>query len=619
MTRDQIINTENPLPRLYLSSDTNELYFYNQEWHSIGGGNASTADYAINAATANYAKDALYAQAASYSTDSGTSNYANSATNASTAYYAQNAGWADFAATANIASSALSSDNAAYANYADAATNAATADYSHNSGTSDRAINADYANWSTYSQDAIDTISRNATTFTVTRKDGSTFIFDQTDESVRQVEVNNSGNYELLLSSVRAGDNGTGETKKNHGVYLTPRDNLNGNRILWVKTTHDEDYEPEICVWNGLEGDEYGDTEGYTMTVYSTDIIVEGTHNVPNNNTWDGTNNSLKQSLNTMHLYGFLTPSHEMGRPGSVYYKLAAENATTVVKEIYYKLDTMWAKYQPDEPTPPVGDELIYDWDFRESMIDKVEGRENVPGAGISSYTYESENTKRSDDVGLYLENPGQSYGPMCEIPVDLRLPGYKVEIEFGDYEMTGSDYYPAIIGSYSDDSQWGEGVIDEEQCKFIYYDDLIIDCYPSAAQSKLGTETVVMEQDDSYFSNCKVTIKTCLETREIDERILDPLDYAYTDAYFGASHNHNVYWEIYKDDVLVGTTPTVYTGSYFSYIGDHAGPNSAKMPAMAYWTDNPDTFFHNILFGIPANCSSVIEIKTLKIYRVNE
>ena len=235
LTRDQIINTENPLPRLYLSSDTNELYFYNQEWHSIGGGNASTADYAINAATANYAKDALYAQAASYSTDSGTSNYANSATNASTAYYAQNAGWADFAATANIASSALSSDNAAYANYADAATNAATADYSHNSGTSDRAINADYANWSTYSQDAIDTISRNATTFTVTRKDGSTFIFDQTDESVRQVEVNNSGNYELLLSSVRAGDNGTGETKKNHGVYLTPRDNLNGNRIKVFK------------------------------------------------------------------------------------------------------------------------------------------------------------------------------------------------------------------------------------------------------------------------------------------------------------------------------------------------------------------------------------------------
>lgn len=41
LTRDEIMNLENPLPKMYLSSDSHELLFYHAgAWSSFGGGSA---------------------------------------------------------------------------------------------------------------------------------------------------------------------------------------------------------------------------------------------------------------------------------------------------------------------------------------------------------------------------------------------------------------------------------------------------------------------------------------------------------------------------------------------------------------------------------------------------
>ena len=117
-TKEQILGTLAPLPKFYLTSDTNELYFYNNgEWKSI------------------YCTESLNASTASYAVEAGHSVNADTATNASTADYAS------------------------------------TASYTTNASTS------------SYSSDAIEGITRNGVDFTVTRKDGSTFTFDQQDNN----------------------------------------------------------------------------------------------------------------------------------------------------------------------------------------------------------------------------------------------------------------------------------------------------------------------------------------------------------------------------------------------------------------------------------------------------
>lgn len=48
-SEQQILQIQNPLPKLYLSNDTGKLLYYDQTWKTI---NASTADYAATVGTA---------------------------------------------------------------------------------------------------------------------------------------------------------------------------------------------------------------------------------------------------------------------------------------------------------------------------------------------------------------------------------------------------------------------------------------------------------------------------------------------------------------------------------------------------------------------------------------
>ena len=111
-TEEGIKSIISPLPKIYISSDTNKMMFYSAdraEWIYLSG---KLADMATNASTAQYAVKA---------------KDADNATNASTASYAVNS------STAYISSLATS---AAYSN------NASTADYAKNTSTAETAKNA---------------------------------------------------------------------------------------------------------------------------------------------------------------------------------------------------------------------------------------------------------------------------------------------------------------------------------------------------------------------------------------------------------------------------------------------------------------------------------------------
>ena len=60
LTEAQIKATNNPLPKLYLASDTHKLLVYNttsSEWETIAADNSGTADFATNSSTADYASN----------------------------------------------------------------------------------------------------------------------------------------------------------------------------------------------------------------------------------------------------------------------------------------------------------------------------------------------------------------------------------------------------------------------------------------------------------------------------------------------------------------------------------------------------------------------------------
>lgn len=79
-TKEEILGTLAPLPKFYLASDTQEVYYYDatsDEWKSI------KATEAVNASTAQYAVES------GHSVNADTATFA---TNASTASYATNAG-----------------------------------------------------------------------------------------------------------------------------------------------------------------------------------------------------------------------------------------------------------------------------------------------------------------------------------------------------------------------------------------------------------------------------------------------------------------------------------------------------------------------------------------------
>ena len=248
-------------------------------------------------------------------------------------------------------------------------------------------------------------------------------------------------------------------------------------------------------------------------------------------------------------------------------------------------------------------------------MIDRVEGYENVPGANIPDYDYTAEISKRDNTLGLYADGGGSETAPIAQIPVDLRFPGYRVEIEFGNFTMNYSDYCPSIIGSYADPAEHPEGVYLDYEVYLLYYEGLEIISHPCIA-GYIPDDVVVDTNDDTYFSNSKVTIRTvAIETPEL--HVTDPVDYGYNSEWYAPCHSYDVVWEIYKDDVLVGTTPAIVTGQYLGTYGGIPEPNVAQLPGLGYYAPDPSEYFWGISFGIPCN-GSELEIKTLKIYREN-
>ena len=147
-TESQIKGILAPLPKFYLASDTQKLWYYDTGWKVVEAGATTYVEesgHSVNADTATYA---INAGTASYSTNSGTATYATnagsatSATNASTAQYAVNAGSATNASTAAYATNSSTAQYAKNAGTSNYATNASTSDYATNSGTATYATNA---------------------------------------------------------------------------------------------------------------------------------------------------------------------------------------------------------------------------------------------------------------------------------------------------------------------------------------------------------------------------------------------------------------------------------------------------------------------------------------------
>lgn len=604
-TKEEILNIENPLPKLYLSSDTHELLFnVGSEWSGINASsvaNASTAGYAINAGTSSYA------------TNASTTDYSKNAINSIT-----RDGLTFTATRYNGSTFMFDQNNTTYGNFSTASAGLAPA----SDGSTASFLRAD-GSWTSPGSGGSDVsietdLSSGTKIATMTINAATTALYAPPAGYVTQQEVQ-AGAGDILIS------NGStyGEARKNPGLNY----NIN-NKWLILKSAQGDSAEPEIIVW-----DEYNHSQGTgsMMWISANDIsISETTEEEVHADSWDGTNESLKASIRSIQYYGTTTPSPGLGRNGSVYFKMSTDEVSPdrEVVEIYYKQNDLWSKYSPilsedydfgvlDEPVPE--DTLLYDWDFTESMIDKVEGRENVPGANIPDFSYEASICLRDNEKGLYVDGGGYSKAPIAEIPVDLRYPGYKIEIEFGDYSMYYSDYLFALIGSYSNPESWAEEQYDELSIGFGFYDEnLQIYSNPSGAGLITGSEVVDVEQDPTYFANSKVTIKTvAIETPSCG--VIDPDTYQYSGAWYSASYSYNVAWEVYKDDELVGITPPKVIGQYLSGLSDPyaPAPNSAELPTMGYWTSYPAGFYNGISFGVPCS-GDIIEIKSLKIWRVN-
>lgn len=449
------------------------------------------------------------------------------------------------------------------------------------------------------------------------------------NDSVTQTEVN-VGSYEILLSN-----NTSGDVKKNAGFFYNVNDSIYGGQLVCLKSAEGNDVEPHFNLWNEVNRRAgYGDH----MEISSSDISISSTtaHQV-HAATWDGTNESLRAAFSSMWLFGTTTPIPAQGRNGSIYYKVN-ETGDAVVN-VYVKLNNTWLPYQLPTPTPPAAETLLYNWDFTESMIDSVEGLENLPGGGIADYSYVLQEVTRDNEKGLCIGESYSGSAPMAMIPVDLRLPGYKVEIEFGECEMGygGDDEYPALIASYCDAESWEQGEFDSLDIRLSwqgeysspahypthYSGGLSIYAYPRFASLILDNTVVDTNTaaeptgDPQFFANSKFTLITKAHTAT--PSVIDPANYSQSSEFYADVHQYEVAWEIYKDDVKVGETPSVVTGFYNTAPQGVSDPAEATYPSIYYATSAPAGYFKGILFGVPCQAGSAgIEIKTLKIYRIN-
>lgn len=673
-TKEQILAIENPLPKVYLATDTHEMLVYDttsEQWVNYGGGGSGGGLEAVYLTQAEY--DALTPQEKADPTKLYLVDDNIVYLTTQDIQFNTTSGWASKSTlvsrlnTIYVYTDYKTKDNKNIPGFkvGDGVTLLINLPFSDE--LINHAINADTA---TVANDGIENITRDGTTFTVTRKDGSTFAFVQQDNNttytnattaeagllpaldgsvakflrgdgnweippdtnVFQKEID-SGEFELLMSNGGIGVDNTGRVNKNTGLTYMP----NGayGQALFLHSKDGVDTEPSIWVHNTFN---YAHGWGEYVTIKQNDILLDGTDETgPHCVSWDGTNSSLVRSLKTMHLSGTLTPTNDIGRDGSVYYKIATENNETIIKDIYYKINNAWLKYKPDTTPSPVGDQLLYDWDFRESMIDRVEGKENEPGGGIEDYSWVIPEVHRDDTKGLYIEESWSGSAPMAMIPVDLRLPGYKVEIEFGECEMQyGSDgEYPALIATYYDPQSMEEGqseALDVKLCWDETYNHpesypthtaggLAIYSFPDYPSIVLDN-TVVNTNDENeqgdpfFFANSKFTLIT--KYHKSNPTVVNPADYQYSSEFYAAINEYEVAWEIYKDDVKVGETPSLVTGFYNSSHQGVPAPVEATYPAIHFDTLSPESIYTGVLFGIPCQAASAgMEIKTLKIYHM--
>ena len=175
-TSTQITGTLAPLPKFYLASDTNVLYFYaGGQWNTVKAANASTADYSNNASTANYAKNAI-----NTITRSGNTFTATRFDGTTFTFSQQNSTYTNGEGLSLSNGTFSINKNASTVAYATKAGSASSATNATNAGSATNAGTADYASTAA---NGIENITRSGKNFTVTRQDGSTFTFDQQDDN----------------------------------------------------------------------------------------------------------------------------------------------------------------------------------------------------------------------------------------------------------------------------------------------------------------------------------------------------------------------------------------------------------------------------------------------------
>ena len=450
---------------------------------------------------------------------------------------------------------------------------------------------------------------------TMTIDAATTALYAPPNDSVIQRPIT-SGSGEILLS------NGStyGETRKYSDFNFNSTD-----KILTIKSPEGNDVDPQIYLWNKINIRDYA-----MMIIGPNDIEIGSNYDSDENRyykSWDGTNISLQKALRDITHYGIDPPTGAIGRDGSVYFRVTEMNPTpqTEVIEIYFKVEGVWCKYNPEVESDydfgelteePTGDVLLYDWDFTESMVDKVEGMTNIPGAGIEDFSYTAENCFRSDERGLYTESMYEATAPILQIPVDLRYPGYRIEIEFGNFTMNYTDWSHSLISSYSNQSEWQDQYDAELEVFMLFYYGIEVHCFPSPALEYIPDATIIDTEDANYFSNSKFTLRT-IAIPTPQSTVTDPSNYQYTERWCAPIVSYDIAWEIYKDDQLVATTPGLINIDVNGTYDDIPMPNKAQIPMMGYWAPDPSSYFPGISFGLVAN-GEVIEIKSLKIYKEN-
>ena len=241
LTEEQIRAIVQPLPKVYISTDSGRLLVYDNEredWITIGGSGA--VDWADNAGTATYAFNAgtaTKAYSSDHATNAGSAVYAVEATHAGTADYGTNAGTADHALLAETAIYAL---NGGTSTEAEHAVNADTATYAINAGTS---VQADHADTATYAGTADYGINAGTSTYAVNA--GTSVQADHADTATYAVNAGTAteANHAELASTADYGINAGTATEANHAELAdTATYAVNAGTVLQAAHSDESDH-----------------------------------------------------------------------------------------------------------------------------------------------------------------------------------------------------------------------------------------------------------------------------------------------------------------------------------------------------------------------------------------